>query len=104
MILANPPRLFLDFETGDGDQSLFGVPFLTQVTGGIWNAEGDEQRLSAKVLNGPCAGELIHVASRTSESLDAQLASRAYLSVIVYRQDGPSPVGMAAPELIRREG
>jgi hypothetical protein len=104
MILANPPRLFLDFETGDGDQSLFGIPFLAQVTGAIWSAEDGEQRLSAKVLNGPCTGELIHVASRTAESLDDQLASRKYPSVVVYRRDDPSPVGMAAPELIRRKG
>ena len=103
MILANPSRLFLDFESGDGDQSLFGVPFLAQVTGAIWSAKDGEQRLSAKVLNGPCAGELI-LASRTKESLYDHLASRKYPSVIVYRQDDPSPVGMAAPELIRSKG
>jgi hypothetical protein len=104
MPLANPSRLFLDFTGGDGDQSLFGAPFLAQAVGGLWNAEDGEERLSAKVLNGPCAGEAIHIASRTKETLREQFSSRKHLSVVVYRQDNPSPVGMAAPELLHREG
>ena len=104
MPLANSPRLLLDFTGGDGDQSLFGTPFLAQATSAIWSAEDGEERLSAKVLNGPCAGEAIHIASRTKETLRDQLSSRKHLSVIVYRQDNPSPVGMAAPELLHREG
>lgn|SRR4051794_153438 len=102
MILANPPGLFLDFATGDGDRSLFGVPFLARLAGAIWCAENGEQRLSAEVVNGPCAGELIHVASRTTEPLQDQVASRKYLSVVVYRHSDPSPVGIAAPQLIRQ--
>lgn len=101
MPLANPPQLFLDFAGGDGDQSLFGTPFLAQATSTIWSAENGEERLSAKVLNGPCAGDAIHIASRTTDTLRGQLSSRNYLSVAVYWKDDPSPVGMAAPELIR---
>jgi hypothetical protein len=102
--LANPPRVFLDFTGGDGDQSLFGTPFLAQATSAIWRAEDGHERLSAKVLNGPCAGEAIHIGSRTTETLREQFDSRRYLSVVVYRQDDPSPVGMAAPELLRLNG
>jgi hypothetical protein len=103
MTLAKPSSLFLDFATGDGDQTLFGAPFLAQATSAVWSAEGGEERLSVKVLNGPCAGEQIHIASRTRETLREQLASRMHLSVIVYRRNGSSPAGMAAPELIRGE-
>jgi len=104
MPLANTPRFVLDFTGGDGDQSLFGTPFLAQVTSSIWSADDGRERLSARVLNGPCAGEAIHIGSRTIETLREQFDNRRYLSVVVYRQDDPSPVGMAAPELIRRNG
>ena len=100
MPLANPPRLFFDFVGGDGDQSLFGTPFLAQATSTFWKAENGEQRLSAKVLNGPNAGDAIHIASRTTETLRDQFSNRKHLSVVVYWGDEKSPVGMAAPELL----
>jgi hypothetical protein len=104
MPIADPCRTFLDFAGGDGDKSLFSVPFLAQVTSEVWRAESGEERLSAKVLNGPCAGEAIHVASRTRETLAEQLSRRKLLSLLVYLGDDPSPVGMAAPELIQSGG
>jgi hypothetical protein len=96
--------VFLDFTGGDGDQSLFGKPFLAQAVGEVWSAQDGNERLSAKVLNGPCVGETIHIASRTTETLREQLSSRKFMSVVVYRQDNPSPVGMAAPGLLFPDG
>jgi len=104
MLAAGPRRLFLDFDGGDGDQSLFAVPFLAEASSEVWTTEEDEDRLSLKVLNGPCAGETIHVASRLIETLSEQIASNRLLSVVVYRGDKPSPVGMAIPELLLRNG
>ena len=92
--------MLLDFTGGDGDQSLFGTPFLAQADGEVWNAHDGEERLSARILNGPCVGEAIHVASRTTETLRELLSKRTSLSVVVYRGDDPSPVGMAAPDLL----
>ena len=103
MPLAKPSRVFLDFDGGDGDQSLFGQPFLAQVCSEVWVAKNGRERLSAEVLNGPCAGKTIHVESRIIETLRAQLAGRKWISVVVYRGDDASPVGMAAPELIRHD-
>ena len=99
-ISSQPSSLFLDFDQGDGDQLLFGTPFLAQSLTTIWLTEGGEERLSLKVLNGPCGGETIHIASRTQETLREQISSRKHLSVVVYRKDDPSPVGMSAPSLV----
>lgn len=101
MQLTKPSRVFLDFDGGDGDQALFGQPFLAQVSSEIWVAKDGRERLSAEVLNGPCAGKTIHVESRVIETLGAQLAEQKLISVVVYRGDEASPVGTAAAELIR---
>jgi hypothetical protein len=107
--MARKP-LLLDFDQGDGDQLLFGKPFVARSVGEIFVDQDGIERLKMEVLSGNLAGKEIKIESRVQDSLLGQIQSRPLISVVVHSRDtsfaNPKetwiPVGMSAPQVLDR--
>ena len=102
--------LILNFDQGDGDQSIFGDSFVAQSVGGFFNDDDGVERLMMKIITGTNAGKSRKIESRLTSSLREQIASRNSISVVVHSTgsrwaDSPDEwiaIGMSAPEVIDR--
>lgn len=88
------------FAGGDGDQSYFAEPFLTERVIEPWFPSNIERGPAylVKVLTGAHRGEYLALTSRVLATLEEQSATRGYLSVVVHVVCDPGPGFVASPE------
>lgn len=102
---------------GDGDQNYFSEPFIAELVVESWFPPAIERGPAylLKVKTGNHCGEYLAVTSRMLSSLEDQLKTRDYISVVVHKVRDPGPgfiasadklpaIGMAAIEAISRSG
>lgn len=100
--------VILEFDGGDGDQSVFGAPFVArQISDRRANERGHEMVLF-QVISGKWTGVKFGVESRLTDDLKSQLDTRSFISVVVLwpdditdgSPDNMTAIGMAAPKVL----
>jgi precorrin-6x reductase len=82
-----------EIDGGDGDQEFFGKKIMARRVHAEWFPERlpRGKAFLLKVESGAATGSFIAFTSRTTSSLEDQIASENWISVVVHKIENPGP-------------